>query len=90
MIGVVGDEKHFLLDRRVFIDPLPVHQHRAGVGLIDAGDMAQKGGFARAVGSHQAVDGPFTGVHGQLIQGFEAIKTLGQRVYFNHGRSLPG
>ena len=89
VVQLVGDPGHPALHRRVFIHRLTVHPHGAGVRPVDAGDVPQNGGLARAVGPHQAVNGAPLHRHGQAVQGPEAVKALDHVVYLDHCESPP-
>ena len=74
VIGYVADPG---FDAGVFVDPLTLHEHGAAVRAVHAGEAADQGGFARAVGAHQTVDGALGDMHGQIVQGLACAKGFG-------------
>ena len=76
IVELVGDGGDPGLGRRILIDGLPLQQHLPGILPVDAGNVAEKGGFARSVGAHQAVHRPLGHRHGQSVQRPEAVKGL--------------
>ena len=54
--NVVGDVADGGFDLRVFVNGLAVHGNYAAVGPVNAGEVPDGGGFARAVGAHETVD----------------------------------
>ena len=57
--NVVGDVADGGFDLRVFVDGLTIHGDGAAVGPVNAGQMPDGGGLARAVGAHKAIDRAF-------------------------------
>ena len=74
--NIIGDVADFGLGLRVFKYRLPGESHAAAVRAVDAGDVADGGGFARAVGAYQAVYRALGHVQGQIVQGKKAVKGL--------------
>ena len=56
--NVVGDVADGGLDLRVFVNGLTIHGDGAAVGPVDAGQVPDGGGLARAVGADETVDRP--------------------------------
>ena len=89
VVQVVGDKGHPGLHRRIFVHRRPVHRDGARVGAVDAGDVPQDGGLSRAVRAHQPIDGALLHLHGEPIQGAEAVEGLDDVVYLDHWTSPP-
>ena len=81
VVGDGGDEGLFL---RALVDRGTLHQHFAAVGAVNAGEVADDGGFPRAVGAHQTVDPAAGDGDGGPVQGGEAVKGLDHVFYFDH------
>ena len=73
---VVRNDADALLDGGVFVDGLALQRQRAAVGTVDAGEMADDGGFSRAVGAYQTVDRTLGDGQAGFVQGAEAVKGL--------------
>ena len=84
VVPIVGDGGHQGLFPRVFIHALPLHQDLAAVGTVDAGKMADDGGFARAVGAYQAVYPAVGHCNVRAVQGAKAVEGLDQTLYLDH------
>ena len=73
---VVGDHADAALDGGVFVDGLALQSQGAAVRAVDAGEVADDGGFARAVGAHQAVHRALGDGQAGVVQRAEAVKAL--------------
>ena len=89
VVPVVADDGHAPLHSGVLIHRLAVHQHVAAVLPVDARQMADDGGLARAVGPHQTVHRAVGHRHGQAVQRPEAVKALDDIFYLDHTSSPP-
>ena len=81
---LVGDIDHTRLLVVIFIDRLLVQGDRPAVGPVNAHETANQRRFARAVGSHQAVDRAPGHRQAQIVQSPKAAEGLGQRFDFKH------
>ena len=75
------------LDGRIFKDRRAADQNLAGIGIVDACQVADDRGFACAVGTDQTVDRCLGDRHIQLLQRREAVEALGKIFDFNHAFS---
>lgn len=89
VVPVVADNGHTTLHGDVLIYRLTVHQHVAAVLPVDARQMADDGGFPRAVGPYQTVHRAVGHRHGQVVQRPEAVKGLDDVFYLDHLPSPP-
>ena len=85
LIGDIGDAA---LDGGVFIDLLAADADLTRVLPVNAGQVADQGGLARAVGPHQAVDRSLRRMQIQAVQGPEPVKALAEPANVNHGFCL--
>ena len=81
---LVGDGGDALLQDGIFVNGLAFHGDLAAVGAVDAGQVADGGGLACAVGAHETVDGALGDGHGQIVQGLEIAEGLGDVFHFKH------
>ena len=88
IVPIVADHSHAPLGPGVLIHRLAVQQHLAAVLPVNARQMADNGGLARAVGAYQSVHRALGHGHGQPIQRPEAVKGLDYVFYLKHGRFL--
>ena len=85
LVGDIGDAA---LDGGVFKDLLAADADLPRILPVDAGQVADQGGLARAVGAHQAVDRALWRVQIQAVQRPKPVKALAEPAYFNHGSRL--
>ena len=77
----VGDAR---LDGRVFVHGLTVDVDRAAVRAVDARQVADERGFARAVRPDEAVHRAARHGHGHAVERAETVKRLDNVSDFNH------
>ena len=81
----VGDAR---LDGRVFVHGLAVDVDHAAVRAVDARQMADERGLARAVRPDEAVHRAARHGHGHAVERAEAVKRFDDVFDFNHGSFL--
>ena len=86
--NVVGDVADGGFDLRVFVDFLAVHGDGAAVGPVNARQVPDGGGLARAVGAHKAIDRALGHRQAQILQGREVPEGLGYVLHFKHSHFL--
>ena len=84
IVPIIGNGGDLGLQRRVFPHILAAQLHGAAVLPENAGEMADDGGLARAVGPYQSVDGSGGHTEGRVIQGGKAVKGLDDVFHFDH------
>ena len=87
--NLVGDIADGRLHGGIFIDRLTVHGDTAAVRAVDAGEVPDGGGLARAVGADKAVDPPARDGQGQVVQRLKIAEGLGHILHFKHVYGLP-
>ena len=81
---LVRDKGQPCLDGRVFPDPLAADKGLARVGTVDARQMPDHRGLARAVGPHQAIDRSARHMQIQRVQRLKVTEALFQRTALYH------
>ena len=84
IVPIIGNGGDLGLQRRVFPHILAAQPHGAAVLPENAGEVADDGGLARAVGPYQSIDGSGGHTEGRVIQGGKAVKGLDDVFHFDH------
>ena len=82
---IVRDIADAAFDLRVFIDRQTADRDRPGIRPVDAGQVPDGRGFARAIRADQAVDRPLRHAERQLVQRFFAAEGLCDMGKLDHG-----